>query len=438
MSQRNRPRWLTFLFSGLILAGVVVGVYYVFAAISAARKNSAEIAPVAKDRRPVPIRVAKAEKRTLTPTLNVIGTVQADPQRVATLTAPVPGLVTKLVVSEGSQVKEGDLIVQLDEQKARIDLEQAQAAYDRLMARSWEEEVNLAKSAVEKARAAHLLAEAKLKGATELRAQSPDLVPELQLKEQQSAARVAQAELDAAEAQLKLMRKEVRQAQEREALAACKAAELQLKWCRVTTPLGCEVVEIKARVGQRVDVGTPLATILDTGEVIVQARVPGNRLAGVSAAIQAGGKAPVATISCSSFPGEVFPARSGWLSPQTEGQTGDVPVKLRVANPKGLLRAGMTVRVELQELPFEAIAIPEVAVTVNEDGHRVVTLIRDGKAMPREIQIASDIEPEVRVAGWVRVLKGLEAGDEVAVENGYALPAGTPVAVLPPAAKLTK
>lgn len=437
MSQRNRPRWLAFLLFGLMLVAVVAGGYYVLPANSATRKDSAGIAPAAKDRPPVPVRVAKAEKRTLTPSVKVIGTVQADPQRVATLTAPVPGLVTKLVVSEGSRVREGDLIVQLDEQQARIDLEQAQAAYDRLVARSWEEEVNLALSAVEKARAAYLLAEARWKAATELHAQSPNLVPELQLKEQQSAAQVARAELDAAEAQLKLMRREVRQAQEREALAACKAAELRLKWCRVTTPLGCEVVELKARVGQRVDVGTPLATILDTSEVIVQARVPGNRLAGVAAAIQAGGKAPVAAVSCASFPGKVFPALSGWLSPQTEGQTGDVPVKLRVANPQGLLRVGMTVWVELQEAPVEALAIPEVAVTVNEDGQRVVTLIRDGKAMPREIQIASDTEPEVRVAGWVRVLKGLEAGDEVAVENGYALPAGTPVAVLPPAAKLT-
>jgi hypothetical protein len=76
--------------------------------------------------------------------------------------------------------------------------------------------------------------------------------------------------------------------------------------------------------------------------------------------------------------------------------------------------------------------LENVAVTVNEEGHRMVTVIRDGKAVPTEITIASDKEPEVRAEGWVRVLSGLEPGDEVAVENGYALPKDTPVQVQAP------
>jgi len=94
----------------------------------------------------------------------------------------------------------------------------------------------------------------------------------------------------------------------------------------------------------------------------------------------------------------------------------------------------MTVQVQLYEQPVVGIAIPDVAVTVNEEGHRVVTVIRDGKAVPTEITIASEKEPEVRADGWIRILQGLEPGDKVAVENGYALPKDTPVQVLPPEA----
>jgi hypothetical protein len=91
----------------------------------------------------------------------------------------------------------------------------------------------------------------------------------------------------------------------------------------------------------------------------------------------------------------------------------------------------MTVQVELHEPAVEALAIPDVAVTVNEEGHRIVTVVRGGKALPTEITIASDAQPEVRAGGWIRVLSGLEPGDEVAIENGYALPKDTPVVVLP-------
>ena len=219
----------------------------------------------------------------------------------------------------------------------------------------------------------------------------------------------------------------------KEAHVEVEATKLQLEYCRVTAPFDGEVVELLARVGMKADVGTPVARVIDTSVVLVQARVPGNRLTGVTKTIRSGGTEPLAAIRSLSFPGERFAAMSGWLNQQTELLTSDVPVKLRVANSKGLLRVGMTVQVELREPAVECVAVPEIAVSVNEEGHRVVTVIKDGKVVPTEIELASDTEPEVRAGGWVRVLKGLDAGDEVAVENGYALPKDTPVEVLPPA-----
>jgi membrane fusion protein (multidrug efflux system) len=386
-----------------------------------------------KDVSPVPVRVAAAEKRTLRPSFLVIGTVVAQPERLATLTSPVPGLVTRLAVPEGIAVKPGDLIVQLDERKAQYDLDRAKAAYDRLMARSFEEEIKLARSAVEKARSSHMLAQAKLKSATELRTQNPSLVPEIQLKETQSSEQTARAELDAAEAQLKLLTKEGRQAQERELEADWKNAELQLKWCSVTTPLAGDVAEIKARAGQRVDPGTPIATVIDITEVLVQARIPTQRLAMLlEAKEKAGPRGAPARVRSAAFPGETFSAALFRLGQQTEGQTGDVPVWVRVSNPRRLLRVGMPVHLELFGAEVHDLAIPEIALTVNEDGNKVVTLVREGKAFPAEVELVGDGKAEIRAEGWVRVCKGLQAGDQVAVENGYALPEGCPVTALPP------
>ncbi len=384
------------------------------------------------ERPPVPVRTAKAEKRTLTPTFEVIGTVLADPDRSATLTAAVPGLVDQLAIGEGSRVKKGHLIVKLDERKAKTDLDRAEAAYARLIAKPRPDELVVAQGAVEKAKAAHAVAKSQLEKAKATKATNPTLVTDIQLLEYQRAERIAATDVDDAEAHFRLLELGPRDELRKEAQVEVDATKLQLAYCRVAAPFDGEVVELLARVGMKADVGTPVARILDSSEVLVQARVPGNRLLGVTKVVQAGGPGPVAAIRSGSFPGEEFSAASGWLNQQTEALTADVPVKLRVPNPKGLLRVGMSVRVELHEPGVVCVAVPEAAVTVNEEGHRVVTAVRDGKAVPVEIELASDTELEVRADGWVRVLKGLEAGDEVAVENGYALPKDTPVKVLPP------
>jgi RND family efflux transporter MFP subunit len=385
-----------------------------------------------KDRPPVPVRTAKVEKRLLRPTFEVIGTVLVDPERAATLTAATPGLVDRLVVSEGAKVKKGDPVVLLDDRKAKTDLGRAEAAYARLIAKPRPDELIVARGAVEKAKAAHAVAKAQIDKARETRKANPVLVTEVQLLEYERAERVAAADVSDAEANSRLLELGPKDEMRKEAYVEVEATKLQLEYCRVTAPFDGEVVELLARVGMKADVGTPVARIIDIREVLVQARVPGNHLVGVTKVIRAGGKEPPAVIRSGAFPGTLFPAKGGWLNQQTELLTGDVPVKLRVPNPDGLLRVGMSVRVELNEPSIEGIAVPEAAVYMNEEGHRVVTVVRDGNAVPTEIELSSDTEPEVRIGGWVRVVKGLEPGDEVTIENGYALPKDTPVTILPP------
>lgn len=394
--------------------------------------HKADAPPAEQDRPPVPVRTAKAEKRVLRPVFEVIGVVLVQPDRAATLTAATPGLVDQLAVSEGAKVKKGQLIVRLDDRKAKTDLDRAEAAYARLVAKPRPDELVVARGAIEKAKAALSVARSQLTRAKATRATNPTLVTDIQLLDYERLERIAAADVDDAEAAYRLLELGPKEEMRTEAHVEVDATKLQLQYCQLIAPFDGVVVELLARVGMKADVGTPVARIIDTSEVLVQARVPGNRLSEVAKTVHAGGPGPLATIRSLAFRGEQFTATSGWLNQQTELLTSDVPVTLRVGNPKGLLRVGMTVQVELREPAVEGVAVPEVAVSVNEEGHRVVTVVRGGKAVPTEIELASDLEPEVRAGGWVRVLKGLEAGDEVAVENGYALPKDTPVEVLPP------
>ena len=384
------------------------------------------------DRPPVEIRTAKAETQVLQPSFEVIGTVLVEPNRAATLTAATPGLVDQLAVSEGAKVKKGQLIVHLDDRKAKTDLDRAKSAYARLIAKPRPDELVVARGAIEKAKAARSVTQIQLENAKATRKTNPTLVTNIQLLDYERLDRVAAADVDNAEAAYRLLELGPNQEARDEAHVEVDATSLQLDYCQLVAPFDGEVVQLLARVGMKADVGTPVANIIDISEVLVQARVPGNRLSEIAKVVHGEGAKSLATVRSLSFPGEQFPATDGWLNQQTELATGDVPVMLRVANPKGLLRVGMTVRVLLSEPAIEGIAIPEVAITNNEDGEIVVTAIVDGKAVPTVIELASDTEPEVRASGMVLVRNGLNAGDEVAVENGYALPEGTPVKVLPP------
>jgi HlyD family secretion protein len=413
---------------------LVVACLTVVVTLPGCQEAPAEGKTEAGTRKPVAVRTEKAEVRLLRPSFEVIGQVVTDPERVATLTSAAPGMVQKLAVREGTRVKAGDVIIQLAEAKAKNDFDRAHTAYLRLIAKPRLEEEALARAALDKARAAYDVAQAKLKGVIELRGRNAALVPELQLMEDKRLVEVARAEMESMEAQLGLLLKGPRQEQRRVAEVETEAAELGLKWCRVTSPIGGEVVEILARVGQRADVGIPLATVMDTSEVLVHARVPSARLESLTRAMEgtADRAASPAKVHAAAYPDEVFLGAVTRLGAQTEAQTSDVTVWVRVPNPKGLLRVGMTVRLELFGAETSSLAVPEAAVSMNGEGNRVVTLVRDGKAYPAEIRLAASEGQEVRAGGWVRVASGLKAGDEVAIENGYALPTGFPVTVMPP------
>jgi RND family efflux transporter MFP subunit len=387
-----------------------------------------------EEKSPVLIRSAVVEVRKLQPTFEVIGTVIADPEKYASLTAPAAGLVEKLVVSEGAKVKAKTLIIELDSREALNALAKAEATYARLIALPRPEELTQAKGTVAKLKSAYDAVEARLKKTRELRARNPELVPDVQWLDEVQKEQTARAEWESAEAQLQLLQKGPREEVRKEAEVDVKVAKLRVEFCRVVAPFDGEIIDIHTHVGQRADLGTVLATMVDTSTVLVQVRVPADRLPDIVKMVD-NHKDDLGEVKSPSFPDFTFPIESGWLSQQTEAMTGDVSLRLRVPNPLGKLRIGMSVKVELRCPEVETLAVPEKALTVNEDGERVVTVVKDDKAVPTVVELADEGKPDIRavIEGqvYVQITKGLSKGDRVAVENGYQLPKDTPVKEMP-------
>ncbi len=402
--------------------------------VTSSCKKSAEGEKKDEEKSPVLIRSAVVEVRKLQPTFEVIGTVIADPEKYASLTAPAAGLVEKLAVSEGAKVKAKTLIIQLDDREAQNALAKAKAAYAHLIAPPRPEELVQAEGAVNKLKSAYDAAVARFNKTKELRQRDKELVPEVQWLDEVQKEQLALADWKFAAAQLEILKQGPREEVRKEAQVDLEKAKLGVAFCQVLAPFDGEIVDIHARIGQRADLGTSLATIVDTSTVLVQVRVPADRLPEIVEMVKKHND-ELGDVKSPSFADFSFPIESGWLSQQTEAMTGDVPLRLRVPNPLGKLRIGMSVKVELRCPEVETLAVPEKALTVNEDGEHVVTVVKDDKAVPTTVDLADEGKAEIRarVDGqpYVQITKGLSKGDRVAVENGYQLPKDWPVKEMP-------
>ena len=123
-----------------------------------------------------------------------------------------------------------------------------------------------------------------------------------------------------------------------------------------------------------------------------------------------------ATVTAKAFPGEVFPASVDLVAPSMDEKTRTLKVRVGVPNPRGKLRAGMFVNVELY-LPSgpEALAVPAAAI-LSDGGRSFVFLRHHG-----EYWVRRPVEVGLSSGEWIEVRKGLAGGEIVATEGCFLL-----------------
>ena len=123
-----------------------------------------------------------------------------------------------------------------------------------------------------------------------------------------------------------------------------------------------------------------------------------------------------ASVAAKAFPGEVFPATVDFVAPSMDEKTRTLKVRLGVQNPKGRLRAGMFVTVELH-LPSgaDALVVPRAAL-LSDEGRSFVFVRRQG-----EYWVRRPVETGRRAGDRVEVTKGLAGGETVATEGCFLL-----------------
>ena len=188
----------------------------------------------------------------------------------------VRGPIIKLNVQDNQDVKEGDLLFEIDPADYKLALDNAQAALDALdqeieVARSQDETL---KYQIKAAQAGVEQAQAQLKQSTDTMNRLEPLLPKgfataddvdrAHTAVAVAAATVADQEQRLNQAKVALSSLATLQAQRPGAVAAVEQAKLNLSYCYVVAPFPGRVVNLNISVGEYVNIGTPVFSLLDS------------------------------------------------------------------------------------------------------------------------------------------------------------------------------
>ena len=393
-------------------------------------KSGAESGEAAGPLRPVEIQTAVATMQDLRPTVELVGTLMAQPEKTVELSSQVSGLVDQVLVTEGQEVVAGAELVRLDDRTARSSLAKARAACEEaaanlalLMRGPLPAEVEAARQEVKKAGQTAELLQSKYGALKPLK--DAGEISGIKYDEARAGMEAARADREMAAARLSVLQAGTRPESIAQAEAKLSAAQadfaaqqLAVELCVIKSPIAGVVMELPVRQGMYLQPATTVAKIMDLGVLLARFKLPSAQLAQVAEGAHV--ELKVLSLGEASQTGTIVRIRH-----EADPQTADVEAFAAVDNAAKALRPNLACRV-LVTLPEarNTLVIPNAAVS-DKDGTPVVTLIREGKA--HEVAV----KPGIRTADQTQILEGLSQGDVVATKGGYGLPEDCPVAVAP-------
>jgi HlyD family secretion protein len=269
----------------------------------------------------------------------------------------VPGRVAARLVSEGERVKDGQLVARLDdaEQRAQLSLRRAElagaeAALAELEAGSRPQEIAAVEATLRSTEAERDRARLDFARQQELRGK--EAIADRDLEASQAQLKIAEARAAEAGERLKLVKEGPRaediaqgRARVEQARAAVALAETQLDNTRLASPLTGVVLSHNIEPGEYVSPGTPVVTVAELARVWVRAYVNQTDLG----RIRLGQKVAVRT---DTFPDKTYEGTVGFIASESEFTPKTVQtvkervklvfrVKVDLANPNDELKPGM-------------------------------------------------------------------------------------------------
>ena len=329
-----------------------------------------------------PVRIGHAQRKAVPLTFEAIGAVE--PIHTASVRSQVTGTFMKIGFQESQEVKQGDLLFEIDPRPFRNAVNAAEADLQKVRVQ------------LENARAQVARYKALNVGSMISNEQYQVIV----LAERTLTAQLASSE------------------------SALANAKLQLDYCSIRAPLSGRTGGLGAHEGDLVrasDATVSLVTINQLSPIYVTFGVPQQLLATLGRYRTAGAIVAAATPIGAEGPPEM--GELTFVDNLVDPATGTLKLKATFPNATHRLWPGQFVSVQVTLATPDALVVPSAAVQADQKGHHVFVVKSDKTAEMRSVTIERTHENDSIVA------KGLAEGETVVIDGQLRVVPGKPVEI---------
>lgn len=296
----------------------------------------------------------------------------------------ISGEIAKVCFKEGSVVKAGQLLFQIDPKQ-------------------YEATVQLRKAELQQAEANLVTAEKYYKRVTAA-----------------SERAVSATDRDTAEGNFLQAKAAVAQAK-----AALRLAQIDLGYCRITSPITGKIGRALYTKGNYVTPQiTELASIVQMDPIRVSYPLPDRDYLDQLSLFKEDGSIYNTSLILSNGEKYNVPGKRDFENNRVDQTTGTIMMRLRFANKEGMLIPGEMVRVFTKPVKSHIVnAVPQTAVMADEQGDYVYVINADNTARQARVTLGREFG-ELR-----EVTSGVEAGENVAVAGLQRLRPGAKVRI---------
>lgn len=321
------------------------------------------------------VRVQAAEKRSLRPFSETIGTL--NPYDEVIVSAEVDGILKDVRVDEGTVVSKGTVLATIDDTDYNLEVKRADAALRQA-------DATLSNTRLEYQRKEALYKE--------------QLVTQQQFDDVSTRISLAEADVEKAKATLSLAREKLRKT-------------------KVYSPLPGLVKEKKVSTGDYVKSSTNLFVIIQNNPIKLNFTVTEREVGKVK-------KGQDVTFRVDAFPDKEFKGKVNIIYPGLEEKTRTLEVEALVPNSNGILRPGLFAHVTLYTgVAKDTIVVPVTSLLYEAEKVKIFVIEGD-KSKEKEVRLGS------KYGEMMEISEGLREGEAVVVVGQQNLSEGTKVNIV--------
>ena len=345
--------------------------------------------------------------------------------------AKVVGKVAWIGVDKGDKVRQGQVMVRLEDEEYGAQLEQArgqlaslEARLEELLAGSRPEEIAEARANLEQARAELANARVNLERARKLAADA--VLSRQALDDAQARCDAAAARADSLQKRYELVRLGPRReqidamrGQVRQARGAVSFFETQLANTVIKAPVTGTILERAVEVGEFVTtsfVGERgakgyVVTLADLNDLEVELDINQSDFARLATR-------PRGWVTTDAYPDRRYDGLIRQISPEANRQKATVQVKVKILRPDEYLRPDMNASVAFYSVESQAAARPVVIVPASAVREGAVFVLHQGRVLRRNVKTGGTTPQGVRIED------GLVSGEQIVVNPPAGLKDG--------------